>query len=241
MVETKVKAIVLKNVDYKEKDKLVTLFSLELGLINVVVKNCKSSAYKLKFAYSAFCFAEFELLKQGELYFLKNATLIDNLYDICEDYDKFVVGNAILELLLKCNKPLQSNEILFLNALKGLNLLANANCAEKVMLAKFMLGLLKVNGYKLNFSRCNTCGLLYVNKIFLNLEIGEFECGSCKSNYSLVVEKDVFLFLKKINSLDITNLEGVNIDDKTIKDSLKLLALNIENRFGIKLAFKSFL
>ena len=240
MEETKVKGIVLKNIDYKEKDKLVTVFSLELGLINVILKNCKSSAYKLKFAYSAFSFAEFELIKKGDFLFLKNATLIDNLYDICEDYNKFVVGNFVLEILLKTNKLFEPNEILFINSLKALNLLANSNCDEKLLLIKFMLGTLKVNGFRLNFSKCNTCGFEYVNKIFLNLNIGEFECGACKSDYSIVVDRDVFLLLKKINNLDITNLE-IQCNEKTEKDSLHLLMLNLENRFNIKLNSKSYI
>ena len=240
MEETKVKALVLKGIDYKEKDKLVTLFSLENGLINVIIKNCKSSAYKLKFAYSAFSFAEFELIKNGDFLFLKNATLIDNLFDICENYDKFVVGNAILEILLKCNRVYQPNEILFINALKALNLLANSTENEKVLLAKFVLGTLKVNGFKLNFSFCNTCGLKYVNKIYLNLEMGEFECGSCKSNYSVFVEKEVFEFLKQINKLEITNLSSIDLDEKIITKSIQLLLLNLENRFNIKLNSKKF-
>ncbi len=241
MEETKVKAIVVKSVDQKDKDKLVTLFSLELGLINVIIKNCKSSAYKLKFAYSAFSFAEFELLKNGELFFLKNATLIDNLFNICENYDKYVVGNFILELLLKTNKPQQANQILFLNALKALNLLANADCNEKLVLVKFMLGTLKVNGFRLNFSKCNTCLMAYVNKIFLNLEIGEFECGSCRSNFSVFVEKEVFNLLKQINALEITNLENLCVDEKIINDCIKLLSLNIENRFNVKINSKNYL
>lgn len=240
MIETKVKAIVLKNVDYKEKDKLVTIFSLEKGLVNVIVKNCKSSGYKLKFAYSAFSFAEFELISKGEFYFLKNATLIDNLYDICEDYEKFIVGNMMLELLLKTNRPLQANEILFINSLKGLNLLANDNVNEKILLLKFMLGLLKVNGFRLNFSRCNTCNMPYVNKIFLNLMMGEFECGSCKSDYSVIVEKEVFSLLKKINSLEITNLDDVIEEDKVVINAINLLCLNIEHRFNIKINSKSY-
>lgn len=240
MEETKVKGIVLKNIDYKEKDRLVTIFSLELGLINVIIKNCKSSAYKLKFAYSAFSFAEFELIKNGDFLFLKNATLIDNLYDICEDYNKFVIGNFVLEILLKTNKNFEPNEILFINSLKGLNLLANSNCDEKLLLIKFMLGTLKVNGFGLNFSKCNTCGLGYVNKIFLNPNMGEFECGACRSNYSIVVDKDVFLLLKKINGLDITNLD-IQSDEKIEKDSLRLLTLNLENRFNIKLNSKSYI
>ena len=43
MEDTKVKAIVLDSKDYKDKDKLVTLFTLENGLVSAVAKSVKSS------------------------------------------------------------------------------------------------------------------------------------------------------------------------------------------------------
>ncbi len=245
MEELKIKAIVLNSIDYKEKDKLVTLFSLELGLISVVLKNCKSSVYKLKFAYSTFSFAEFEIIKNGEMFFVKNAYLIDNFFELSSDYDKFILAENIIEILLKCNTQLNPNQILFINTLKVLNLLCYDEINIYLLLIKFLLGTLKVNGFKLNFNYCYNCELEYVNKIYLNLEMGVFECGSCKSNYSVFVEKEVFNLLKKLNLTDlndIKNLEnsGLEMNDKTIKDAIKLLTLNIENRFNIRLNLKNY-
>ncbi len=241
MDELKTKVLVLKNIEYKEKDKLVTVFSLELGLINVIIKNCSSFSYKLKFAYCPFSFCEFEIIKKGELFFMKNATLIDNFYDISESYDNFVVGNDILELVLKCNKTLEPNNLLFINTLKALNILAYGQTDCKILLLKFMLGLTKVNGFKLNFKKCGICEMAYTGKIYLNLNSGEFECVCCKNYFSVLVEKEVFELLKKINSQPIDNLPCFEEDYNILKDSLKLMTLNIENRFGVRLNCKNFL
>lgn len=240
MEEFKIKAIVLSSTDYRDKDKIVNLFSLELGQVSCILKNCKSSNYKLMFAYSPFSFAEFELYKKGETFIIKNSTLIENFYSLCEDYNKFIVGNNILEVLLKCNRPLENNQLLFINTLKILNNLAFEDIDENLLILKFLLGTLKVNGFKLNFKFCNNCNLPYVNKIYLNLESGEFECGSCKSNYSIFVDNKVFNLLAKINNCEIDNLKSMEEDVKTILDSIKLLILNLENRFNIKLNSKNF-
>ena len=50
MSETKVKAIVLGGMDYKEKDKLINLFTLEKGIVTVVFKSVKNPNAKLKSA-----------------------------------------------------------------------------------------------------------------------------------------------------------------------------------------------
>ena len=241
MEEIKIKAIVLSNSDYREKDKIVNLFSLEIGLVSIIIKNCRTSSYKLKFAYSPFSFAEFELLKKGEMLTLKNATIIENFFVLCEDYNKYIVSNIILETLLKSNKLYESNHLLFLNTLKILNKLAFEDSNIKVLLLKFLLGTLKVNGFKLNFKYCNSCNNNYINKIFLNLSTGEFECGSCNSNYSVVLEREIFDLLKKISYTEIEELDKIESNERIIKNALELMILNIENRFNIKLNSKKIL
>jgi len=241
MEEIKIKAIVLSNCDYREKDKIVNLFSLELGLVSIIIKNCRTSSYKLKFAYSPFSFAEFELFKKGEILTLKNATIIENFFILCEDYNKYVISNIILEILLKSNKLYESNHLLFLNTLKILNKLAFDNENKNILLLKFLLGTLKVNGFKLNFKNCNSCGNNYINKIYLNISTGEFECGSCNSNYSIIVEKEIFELLKNISYSEIEKLDHINANEKHIKNALDLMILNIENRFNIKINSKKLL
>lgn len=241
MEELKIKAIVLSSTDYREKDKIVNLFSLELGLVSIIIKNCRTSSYKLKFAYSPFSFAEFELLKRGEVLTLKNATIIENFFILCEDYNKYIISNIILETLLKTNKLYETNHILFLNALKIFNNLAYEEINENMLLLKFLIGTLKVNGFKLNFNYCNSCQNNYVNKIFLNLNTGELECGSCKSNFSINIEREMFDLLKNVSKSEIESLDALCDNDKLIKDAINLMLLNLENRFNIKINSKKLL
>ena len=58
----------LSNCDYKEKDKLVEIFSVELGKITAILKGCKAPTAKLKFAFQPFCFAEFSVIRAGKFY-----------------------------------------------------------------------------------------------------------------------------------------------------------------------------
>ena len=68
-METKIiKGIVLSSYDYKEKDKLVEIFSAEQGKIIAILKGCKAPSAKLKFAFQPFCFAEFSIIRSGKFY-----------------------------------------------------------------------------------------------------------------------------------------------------------------------------
>ena len=54
MKELKVKGIVIKAIDYNDSDKLVTIFSAELGLLKAKVRGVKKDKAKLAFAVQPF-------------------------------------------------------------------------------------------------------------------------------------------------------------------------------------------
>ena len=56
-MEEKLNALMLRGVDYKDNDKMLTLYSLERGLVSAGIKGVKKAGAKLKFASQPFCFA----------------------------------------------------------------------------------------------------------------------------------------------------------------------------------------
>ena len=87
MDEIIVTGIVLTSMPYKEKDKLIHLFSVELGNITAILKSVSSPKSKLKFAGQPFCLGKFELAKGHDFYVVKGVELIDSFFDISTDYD----------------------------------------------------------------------------------------------------------------------------------------------------------
>ena len=94
MEETKVKGIVLGGIDYKEKDMLISLFSLEQGVISIVFKGVKSPKAKLKSAKEVFSFGDF--IYSGANKIVTSADIIENFYEITKDIKKYYVACAML-------------------------------------------------------------------------------------------------------------------------------------------------
>ena len=65
-MEVKVNALVIKAVDYKDNDRILTLYSLEKGKITAGIKGVKKAGAKLKFASEPFCFAEYILAEKPQ-------------------------------------------------------------------------------------------------------------------------------------------------------------------------------
>ena len=60
-MELTVNALCLRCVDYKDNDKMATLYTLERGKIGVGARGVKKAGAKLNFCVQPFCFAEYTL------------------------------------------------------------------------------------------------------------------------------------------------------------------------------------
>ena len=91
MNETKVKAIVIGSKDYKEKDKLVDLFTLECGIVTTLFKSVKNPNAKLKSAKEIFTFGDFIYI-DGVFKTVTSADVISNFFDITKNINAYYVA-----------------------------------------------------------------------------------------------------------------------------------------------------
>jgi DNA repair protein RecO (recombination protein O) len=235
MSEIKLQAIVLSSYDYKEKDKLVTLFSLEEGIISAVVKGVKKEGAKLKFAVQPFCFLNAILVKRGNFYTLTSAELQDSFFDLTKNITSYYVAFSLLEVVQVSMMQNEPNPLVFVNLLKALKQICYDNLPAKLVLVKFMVGMLKVLGYRFNFKMCASCQMPFVNKKYLNLETGAFVCGSCVVPTCALVESDVFLFIQLLYQTEMERLGSIQAKETVVNNALKLITQNFEHRTEKKL------
>lgn len=238
MEELKIKGIVINSKDYGEKDKLVELFSLELGKIIVKLKGCKMPTSKLKFAYQPFCFAEFVLHKQGDFFTVINATLIDSFFDLSENSQNYFNSSILLEVASCCSFGEESYYYVFLNLLNSLKLICYENVNAKLVVVKFMLNILKQLGYAMAFDVCKQCKMPFTNGINLDVNTGEIVCDNCTPIYSIKISKVAFNNLRLIDKFSYDEICNFKIKEEVLKEILSVLITNFENRLAINLKSK---
>ena len=106
-MEIKTEAIVLRSIDYKDNDKLLTLFSPELGKITAGIKGVKKPKAKLAFSAQPFCFAEYVLAEKNGRYTVTAAYLHESFFELRSDVDAFYAACAAAEI---CRTLAQENE-----------------------------------------------------------------------------------------------------------------------------------
>ena len=231
MKETTIaKGIVLSSYDYKEKDKLVEIFSLELGKITAVLKSCKSPSAKLKFAFQPFCFAEFSVIRVGKFYQIIDAKLIDSFFDLTEDLSTYYYSMLALEIASVSVDFEEQNPTLFLLLLNTLKHICYDKYPVDLTTLKFSETVMKNLGYQINFEKCNSCEMPYTNKIFLNLDSGEFVCLACKNQNSISISNQAFSVLKIVERTDYNRLSTVKIPQTVSKEALLIVCKNLEHR-----------
>ena len=225
-----VKGVVLSSCDYKEKDKLCQIFTVEFGKISAVIKNCKSPSAKLKFAFQPFCFAEFSLVRIGKFYQIIDAKLIDSFFDITKQLTTYYIANFMLELV---DVSIQENEqntalfLLFVNALKNL---CYGNLPGYLVALKFCESVLDNLGYKLDFKVCSNCHLAFTNKIFFDVESCGFVCNVCQNSSSHSLSNQAFACAKIVANTDYQRLSTIKIDETVAREAVLTLSKGIEQK-----------
>ena len=137
MEDIVVSGIVLSSMPYREKDRLIHIFTVELGKVTAILKGVSAPKAKLKFAGQPFCFAKFELTGSKDMFVVKGAELIDTFFDLTLDYDNYLLCSSLLEVCSIILKPGIIAENMFLCLIKTLqNIVYNQiNC--KLAIIKF--------------------------------------------------------------------------------------------------------
>ncbi len=232
MPNIKVKAVVLTNKDCKEKDKLVTLFSLEEGKLFVYFKGVKLDKAKLKAGKEPFTFGEFVIEKGRAGNIVTEVEIIDSFLPIRADIDKYYEACSILDIVLKLFKD--PNPTMFIQVIKSLKAISYDFSPKNYALLKFLLSIFENNGYNLNFDVCSSCKAKLTGKKFLNLDFGEIVCSNCKRNTSVEILPSTMSALKIIKQTPYDKLKSVKIGGGGTEKAVNLLAENFEWRFNCR-------
>lgn len=173
-MEIKTDAIVLQTLDYKDNDKLLTLFSPAIGKITAGIRGVKKPKAKLAFAAQPFCFAEYILAEKGGRYTITGAYQHESFYALRGDIVRFYAACAMAEV---CLTVLMENEVydgLFVGLIEGLKALSLGEEDIAESLISFLLIALRESGYPVELSFLEECDGEIGEKLYFDFSDGRF-------------------------------------------------------------------
>ena len=97
MVQTEHTAIVLRHVNYRDNDRMVTLFSPSRGRIDAVIRNCRKPKSHNLNAGELFALGDYMLYESGGHTTVTSVHLIETFYALRQDYDRLMAAVAEAE------------------------------------------------------------------------------------------------------------------------------------------------
>lgn len=227
------KAVCLNSIDYLDTSKLVTLFSLDLGVISASIKSVKKQTAKMKMACQNFCFCEYSLINVNGKYQIINFSLIDSFFALTKDLKNFYLGNILLEVTQKSLEKNMPNSQVFINLIKCLKSICYENKNAEYVVGHYIAFMLNTLGYKLNFSNCAVCNEKLNDNIYFEEDRGCFVCYKCASPFVKKVDYDFMLEIYAVYVTPLSQSDTLDFEKINTFKVLKFLAQDLQQKIEL--------
>ncbi len=174
------KGLVIKVMDVRENDRLITILTADLGLIKAFVSGAKKSSNKNHANTSLFCYSDFSLVKSGDTYKVKESVLISSFFNISTDILNLSLAQYFCEIA-GFFSPEESGASEHLRlTLNSLDFLRKNSFERNQLKAIFELRLMEASGYMPDLVACEDCGKFDDDIFCFYFENGSILCNECK-------------------------------------------------------------
>jgi len=173
--------LVVRETKVGESDRLVTILTDKLGVIQASARGAHNLKNKLFSATGLFCYSEFTLYTQRSSYSIDEAALSQNFYGLRNSVEGLAAATYIAEVLqlLRPESPQESQELLRLS-LNSLYLLSQGRGDIRQIKAVFELRAVSESGYRPDLLGCYICNVFeHQDGFWMHLLGGRLYCARC--------------------------------------------------------------
>ncbi len=231
-------ALVIKEMNVGESDRLVTLFTRDYGIIRAFASGAKSIKSKKGAATALLTYSSFTILKKKDTYKIYEATPIRLFFGAGSDIEVLSLAQYFCELsgvLVSSGVP--DGEFLRL-ILNSLHFLTKEKRYPPLIKAITELRASALSGFMPDLVACDGCGKFEDDIMYFDISGGRLLCGDCKIEGARLIPIDrtiltslrhiVYSEFKKLYSFTIPNESAKRLSDITGE----YITLQTDHRFG---------
>lgn len=233
----KVKGIVIREVQYKDNDKIITILTDTLGKISCIARGAKKTNSPILANSQYLVYNEFVLYKNKNFYYINSASIVDTFYNLRVNLDKLEIVFELTKILQRVtdeNEDTTDILKLFLNTLYILNKLDKNN---DLIVATFKIKLFCLLGFMPRIEKCAQCGQAFGNidvkdRVYYDYVSNIFCCGECikskdKRRYIeinritlIAIEYIMKSDIKKVFSFELKDISGIKLFSQVYSDAM---------------------
>ncbi len=171
-----VKGLVIRTVDYKEADRLITIYTEEMGVLTALARGARNLKSRQMSASMQFCYANYVLYKRGEYYHIKESELIDSFFGIRRSLESLALATYVAEVISDVATAEADTELLRLT-LNTLYAISELNIPLQKIKSSFEIRCASILGFMPDVIACS-CGEKLGN-FYFDIMGGYIKCYAC--------------------------------------------------------------
>lgn len=178
-----IKGVVVKEVNYGESDKILTVLTAEDGIISVIAKRCRNLKNKSGASPQLLSYCSFLLYESKRGYIVNECEVIEVFWGVINDLKTLSLAQYFCELTLVLS-PESPNSADFLKLfLNCIFYLSGKNKDILLIKSIFEMRSMSLCGYIPNLISCNKCKKYNPGKIKFFISRGIIVCTDCSKKY----------------------------------------------------------
>lgn len=225
-MKTNLKGIVIKEIHTGESDKIIVLFTHEVGKISLIARGAKRTNSRLLAGSQLLSYGEYAIFPSRKLPSVNTVNVIESFYHLRGDLIKLTYATYLLELVDEVLLEGIKNDALLRLLLNTLYILANKDRDPKLIARIFELKMMCIVGYMPMVNQCVHCGGdLEGPKVKFSTSLGGTLCHRCidQDSYSHFISKSTLQTIQYIVYSELKQLFNFKVSEQTLLELTKVL------------------
>ena len=214
------RALVLREVKYKEADKILTVLTEDEGKLTVSARGVMRRGSKIAAACQFLTFSEMTLFENRGKWYVDEAQTVEQFLGLREDIALLALGTYFAELLEAVSDEDSPNPEVLRLGLNSLFALGSGLYAPEHIKAVFELRLMCLSGYEPALDCCPVCGKEEIASPVFSTLGGTVLCGKCRNleygeTFPLCAAS--LAAMRHISGAESKKIFSFSLDDKAAK------------------------
>lgn len=229
MAIEKTTAFVIRKVNFKDSDYVVTLFGRESGKFAGIAKGARKLESKFGGAFDLLNLVEVVFYQGSGLEFISEADLVENWEGMRKSGEAIDTGLRCARTVNKLLEDGQRERKVYDLTESTLAALDSNAAGSRVIELGFYLKLFRRLGYQPQLERCSSCGRSVEDdgSVGFSPEYGGVVCSDCSTEKSFPVSAGLRKVLVRLGGTPQSELNRLKISENQLKEGFLLL-----DRFG---------
>lgn len=172
-----VKGLVLRTTDISDSDRMLTIYTEEMGIVSAHAKGARSLKSRKMPASMQFCYASFVLYERQERISVREANLIESFFSLRDSIEGLALAGYVTEVLSEVGTADPEPELLRL-ALNSLYAISQGRHSLTKIKAAFEIRVATVLGFMPDITSCSLCDSRE-GDFYFDIMAGAAMCREC--------------------------------------------------------------